>query len=234
MAVRWMLRFTKTGALRWISHLDTMRTLEKALRRAALPVVLTKGFNPHPIMSLAVPLAVGVASVGEYLELEMTGDWQPQAVQDRLDAVLPADLRVLSAQVLPERAPALMSLVQLSQYRFYLPSEDAARWASVCAELLSRQELLVKRTKKSGEVSDLDIRPGLVSLHVKAGEGRCSLEATFETSSQLFIRLQEILDALTTVADEPSWALAETDPLRLDLGVREANAFRSLEQYFPQ
>lgn len=64
------MRFTKTGSLKFIGHLDCMRFFQKAIRRAGLDVAYSGGFSPHQIMSFASPLSVGTTSDGEYLDVE--------------------------------------------------------------------------------------------------------------------------------------------------------------------
>ena len=63
------LRYEKTPAVRYISHLDFVRVLNRTVRRSGLPVTYTEGFNPHPVMMVAMPLSVGVTSEDEYIDI---------------------------------------------------------------------------------------------------------------------------------------------------------------------
>ena len=65
------IKFTKSGPLKFIGHLDVMRYFQKAFRRAELDVEYSQGFNPHQLMSFAAPLGVGLTSDGEYLDLQL-------------------------------------------------------------------------------------------------------------------------------------------------------------------
>ena len=65
------IKFAKSGAMRFIGHLDVMRFFQKAIRRAGIDVAYSEGFSPHQIMSFAAPLGVGLSSNGEYLDLEV-------------------------------------------------------------------------------------------------------------------------------------------------------------------
>lgn len=65
------IKFTKTGPVRYIGHLDVMRYFQKLNRRAGLDVKYTTGFSPHQIMSFAAPLGVGLESFGEYVDIEV-------------------------------------------------------------------------------------------------------------------------------------------------------------------
>ena len=65
------IKFAKTGHMKFVGHLDTMRYFQKAIRRAELPVAFSGGYSPHMIMSFAAPLGVGTESLGEYFDLEL-------------------------------------------------------------------------------------------------------------------------------------------------------------------
>ena len=65
------IRFEKTGAVRFVGHLDFMRTMQKSIRRSGLPAVYTNGFSPHMLMGFAVPLGVGEETTGDYMDLDV-------------------------------------------------------------------------------------------------------------------------------------------------------------------
>ncbi|MBQ7145485.1 MAG: DUF2344 domain-containing protein [Lachnospiraceae bacterium] len=71
------VKFGKEGALRFIGHLDVLRTFQKIFRRADIPMAYSQGFSPHPIMSFALPLGLGLSSEGEYLDAEIVWPEEP-------------------------------------------------------------------------------------------------------------------------------------------------------------
>lgn len=83
------LRFSKTGRLKYISHLDINRAMSRALKRAGIPLWYTEGFNPHPYMSFSLPLSLGVESLCESVDLRITGEITNKEIKDRLNSVLP-------------------------------------------------------------------------------------------------------------------------------------------------
>ena len=83
------LLFEKTGTAVWMSHLDLMRVFQRAFKRAGLPLTHTKGFNPRPSVSIALPLSVGVESVCELLDFDLEGESVPmEEIRDRLNGAL--------------------------------------------------------------------------------------------------------------------------------------------------
>lgn len=89
------LRFSKTGRLKYISHLDINRAMSRVLKRAQIPLWYTEGFNPHPYMSFSLPLSLGVESLCESVDLRIIGDITNDEIKYRLNNVLPQDIKIV-------------------------------------------------------------------------------------------------------------------------------------------
>ena len=105
------LRFqiTKEKEIRFISHLEYVRTIGRAIRRAKLPAAYSQGFNPHMKYSLASALGVGVVSYAEFVELELAEPVHPLEAAEALQKALPRGIRVLAVDAVDNSALALMS-----------------------------------------------------------------------------------------------------------------------------
>ena len=90
------LNFSKTGRAIYISHLDINRMMTRAVRRAKLPMWYTEGFNPHPYLTFALPLSLGQSSDCEYMDIRIEGDITDEEIMNRLNAVLPEGVKILS------------------------------------------------------------------------------------------------------------------------------------------
>ena len=99
------LRFEKTGRAVYISHLDLMTTMQRGFARAGLALKYSEGFNPHPLISILLPLSVGTASVCELMDFRLREETEPAAIPEKLTAVLPEGIRILEAYI-PERKSA--------------------------------------------------------------------------------------------------------------------------------
>jgi radical SAM-linked protein len=113
---RYRVMYAKEGPASYISHLDLIRAFERAARRAGLPLAFTQGFNPHPKLSFAAPLAVGTAGEAEFADLELTGNISVGVVAKSLSDAMPEGLRVIEIRLAPDSAPALMATVDLAGY----------------------------------------------------------------------------------------------------------------------
>lgn len=157
------LLFSKTGRARYISHLDLMRTFQRAFQRADLPIKHTEGFNPHPFISILLPLSLGFSSECEVLEFQLLGETPHEAVPARLNAVLPEGITVERCYEGGRKAKelALVEYQLTLEYDNGIPANAADAWQ----EMLSRESLqITKKSKKakSGETV-VDIIP-LVKL----------------------------------------------------------------------
>ena len=161
------IRFAKRGEMRFIGHLDIMRFFQKALRRAEIPVSYTQGFHPHPIMSFASPLGIGLTSEGEYLDIEVEESGPSEAMCALLNREMAGGMEILSWRRLPDDEKTnAMALVAAASYRAevlgearsVIESDTRDLWIQRWEKFLSQPEiLLLKKTKKSESI--VDIRP---------------------------------------------------------------------------
>ena len=112
--------FHKIDGARHISHLDLMRAVQRALRRAGLPVRYSKGFNPHMVLSFASALSLGFTSVGEVMDVAMEEEVSPEEFERAMGRELPPALALVEAHAVPDGYPGLMGLVRSVDYRVAL------------------------------------------------------------------------------------------------------------------
>ena len=155
------IKFTKTGYMKFVGHLDTMRYFQKAIRRAELPVAFSGGYSPHMIMSFAAPLGVGTTSLGEYFDMELTETNPTAEIQQRLNETMVEGVTVCSVrQVEDGKASTAMALVAAADYyvSFREGKEPSVPWREKFSEFLDQKEIVVtKKTKRSEKT--VDIRP---------------------------------------------------------------------------
>ena len=169
------LLFEKTGSAVWMSHLDLMRLMQRAFKRAGLPLTHTHGFNPRPSVSIALPLSVGVESVCELLDFDLEGELPPlETIQTRLNAALVPGVAV--RQVYTDgrkiRDLALLRCRLGLEYDGGIP----AGAAEAIASLFARESLMVEKKSKNG-IREQDIRPMIRELSVaEAGEKELRVE----------------------------------------------------------
>jgi radical SAM-linked protein len=147
------IRFTKTGRTRFLSHHDLMRMFERALRRTGLPLRMTEGYNPHPILSFPTALGLGIESLDEVLEFELGAWTAPRQIEAVLGAQLPEGVRVLSCETFDRKE---RSHVDYVEYEADVPGQAAALPAGVAA-FLALKECPVERVSDKGSKT-VDVR----------------------------------------------------------------------------
>src|SRR6185295_16147093 len=159
------IRFEKGEAIRFISHHDLMRAIMRAARRAHLPVRLTEGFNPRPRIVFPVALEVGIASLDEVVEIELTKCLPIEDIAARLSSAFPPGLTIKAVKELPpQRAGQLPILIR---YRLHL-QEAGITVAPKAAERLLAQETLPFQRPREKAIQDVDLRPALGAITIDA------------------------------------------------------------------
>jgi len=115
--LRLRVRFRRGEELKFISHLDIIRLWVRALRRARIPLEYSEGFSPHPKLSLAVPLSVGVTAEDELMDVYITKAVSPHWFVNTVNQQLPEGLKVLEASPIGLNVPSLQSQVRFAQYQ---------------------------------------------------------------------------------------------------------------------
>ena len=163
------LLFVKEAQASYISHLDLMRTFQRAFPRTELDIKHTQGYHPHPILSIVRPLPVGQSSDGELLDFEVTQEADGHGIADKLNTGMPAGLRVLDCYpaVRPIRDLAYLRADVTFEYDNGVPADAAAR----ITELLRRPELVIQKRTKRKELADVDIAPMIQDVSFTEGEG---------------------------------------------------------------
>ena len=149
------LLFVKEAQASYISHLDLMRTFQRAFPRTELDIKHTQGYHPHPIISIVLPLPVGQSSDCELLDFEVTQDTDGRGIAEKLNTGMPSGLRVLDCYpaVRPVRELTYLRADVTLEYDNGVPENAAVR----LTELLGRQELVIQKRTKRKDLADVDI-----------------------------------------------------------------------------
>lgn len=191
--MRLRLTFTKTDSLKYIGHLDLHRTLERTLRRAALPLAYSQGFNPQPRMNLAEALPLGITSECEVMDVWLEKPIDLEQSKKDLDRATPPGMQILSLNEVDERLPPLQTQVVAAEYRVTVSGGVTVDLASRLRELLSQSTLMRERRGKH-----YDLRPLIESLSVEESVLVMKLSARDGATG----RPDEVLKALGVEGDQ--------------------------------
>lgn len=163
MVQRVRIRYAKRGRLRFTSHRDFARALERAVRRADIPIAYSAGFSPHPKISYVGASPTGVASEAEYAELALRRPMDPEQLRAALDAALPPGIDVVEA--VTAVAGNLADRIQASRWWLELPGVRPADLAAAVDTFLAAERAPVERLTKQGRRT-LDAREPVVRCEV--------------------------------------------------------------------
>lgn len=154
--MRYLTKFTKEENIKFISHLDVLKTIQKNIRRAGLPVEFSQGFNPHMNTSIAQPLSVGVHSSGEYMDMVLTTEMNEQEIIDRLNKTAPSGIKYLSALAIPytlgeKKVPQAMALIDAARYTIKVRYSDVSKLEEEMSNLLENNQWNTIKKSKKGE-----------------------------------------------------------------------------------
>ena len=205
------IRYTKRGRLRFTSSRDFQRALERALRRADVPMAFSAGFHPHPKISYANAAATGTASEAEYFEISVTQRVEPESVRVALDEALPDGIDIL--QVVEAGAGALADRLEASDWVLEFQGLSIEVLRAAVEALMGRDTAEVTRMTKSGPRT-FDVRGSIVSARVLAPEDAlidvvathvvgadCAILRMVVRHTTPAVRPDDILTALREIAD---------------------------------
>jgi len=162
------IKFSKTGSLKYIGHLDVMRYFQKLMRRGDIPICYSEGFSPHQIMSFAMPLGIGDESIAEYVDIEIFEKIATKEAIDKINAVSVPEIQIVDFREIPDgKKYNAMSSITAASYEVKLRDDVDIDFDILTAflEMMKQDEITVTKQSKKSE-STLDIKPYIYEYSV--------------------------------------------------------------------
>ena len=212
------LRFEKSGKAAYISHLDLLHVVQRIFLRAETPLKYSEGFNPHAIISICVPLSVGMESVCELMDIRVTRELDVRALPEELNAVSPEGIRFIECYE-PARKPSEIKWLRCEGLLEY---DNGAPELSALTEFYSRESLPVTRRTKRGE-GVLELSGNAKDFCFEPVEGGVKLSCTV-SAAEPTVNPELLIKALEQLAPElrPDFASWK----RLEFYDKDMTAFR--------
>ncbi len=193
------IKYTKSGSMKFIGHLDVMRYFQKAVKRAGFDIAYSQGFSPHQLMSFAAPLALGVTSEGEYFEAEFNSLVSSDEFVRRFNEQMVEGMAVNDVVLLPEGAKKAMSIVAASDYLITIQDKEddpeyknrKSALLSACTTILNKDTIEVfRKTKKQEKIEDIKL--GIYQLEVRDEQ----IYMLLATGSEYNLKPDSVIEAL--------------------------------------
>ncbi len=194
--------YSRGEEVKYLSHLDMMRLWERALRRGDIPVAYSQGYSPKPRIAIGAPLPVGYLSEAELLDLFLSRRMPPAVFMRRMDAALPAGMRVMGVEEINPRLPSLQSQIRAAEYRVTIRTTVLP---GVIGEQLQRlldaASLPHSQQRRNGEIRQYDLRPLIEDLWLyRWQEERCTIGMRLRISDGGAGRPEAVIEVLDDAA----------------------------------
>ncbi len=215
---KYRLKISKTGVLKYISHLDFLKLVIKAIKKAKIDVAYSLGFNPAPKLSLGVALPLFVRSTGEIMDIELYKNMSCDELSEKLNKFLHPDCRVLSAKKMPDKHESIENETYWARYEAIQTKKDLKKneIEDIIKSVLAQESIFVERTNKKGLKKQVDIRKSIESIKTENTNDSVKikfvLKATNSNSADDSIPILRADDFISVVFPNTDW-----DVCRLDL-----------------
>lgn len=161
--MRARVKYSKSEEVKYVGHLDTMRTFVRCIKRTCIPVEFSKGFNPRVQISFALPLGVGVTSESEYFDLEVNAKMNEDMFLAELNSTLPLGFKATSVKYLDENdKKSLMSLVKEAIYSIKIDCEFEFEKVK---EIFNSSEIFIeKESKRKKEIQKFNLKEYILNV----------------------------------------------------------------------
>lgn len=189
------IEFSKLKGVRYISHLELMDTIRRSVRRANLPAEYTQGYNPHLVLSLGQPLAVGMVGKGEFFDLSLKEKIDEKEIIKRLNESLPKYIKIKEAKYVPDKVKSLQAIVDTAIYSIDFDyNKNKINDEEILENLESKNKIEIIRKRRKKEDRRLDLRPMIYDIEID--DNQPVWYFTVSTGSSGNVRPSELIKAL--------------------------------------
>ncbi len=180
---KYRIKFSKSGMGKYISHLDLLRTFTRAIHRADLPVRYSQGFNPHQLITFSLPLALGVTSETEFVDIDFEEGTAPESIMELLNKTLPPDIRILKVSFPECKANDIVS----ARYLIEILSNTEIEEKKIAEFFALENVPAIKKTKK-GE-KEINLKEYIAEWKISEASGdKVSLDVVLSAGGSANIK----------------------------------------------
>lgn len=195
-------KYKKIGNLKYISHLDVLRFIQRAVKRADINAKYSEGFNPHMKTSFGFPLSLGIESMGEYFEIELNENMLPREFTERMNEVMPKEMQIIKSEY-TDGTQSLMSRCAYAQYIIGIESEKIAmdKLSNLLEEILDPGVIYTRQKKnKKNKYVTREINTSSYITYLKAEKNsdvKLTIQAVFTTTESGSMKVGELIELIS-------------------------------------
>ena len=193
----YILKYKREDEVKHISHLDFVRFIQRVMRRAELPMAFSSGFNPHPIMSVALPLSVGVTADGELMKISLDGDFDESVVLETINDVLPKGFKITAIK---KTVGKEFDFNKINRAEYICHCETDVKFINI-EKFLANESILVMKKSKSG-IKEANIRPHIHSFEIiDSDDNSCTLKMSLDAGNSYNLKPDTVIEAMMKYDD---------------------------------
>lgn len=193
----YILKYARDERVKYISHLDFIRTFNRTVRRAGLEMSFSQGYNPHPIMTVAMPLSVGVTSDCEYMKIGFDGNYTEDEIKNRLNAAFPKGFEIIEVCKTEGKQH---DFAKLDRAVYTVEIEGGCK-AFDAEKFMKNPEMKIMKKSKSG-VKESDIRPYIYSFDVlEQTDDKMKLQMCIAAGNSYNLKVDSVIEAMEKYSD---------------------------------
>jgi radical SAM-linked protein len=189
-------KYSKTGYLKYISHLDVLRFIQRSVKRAGIKAKYSEGFNPHMKTSFGYPLSLGIESIGEYFELELNENIEPELFKERMNSVMPKEMQIIKADYSND-AESLMKRCAYARYLISIEHNFDENKLNEYFEEMLTEGVIYKRQKINKKnklvTKELNTKELIDYLKAESINNKTKIMAVFKTQETGSMKVEEFI-----------------------------------------
>ena len=195
----YIIKYSRGEEVKYISHLDFVKFIQRAVRRADLPMLYSCGFNPHPQMAIALPLSVGVTSDCELMRIGFDGDFSENEIKNTLNSVLPDGFSVTMVKNCKD---AKIDFSAINRADYICECEMEGKTEFDVERFLSNDKILVMKKSKSG-IKEADIKPHIHSMKlIDVNDDIVTFSMCLSAGNEYNLKPDTVIDAMMKYDDD--------------------------------
>jgi len=220
---KYRLKITKDGVLKYISHLDFLKLVIKAIKKAKIDIAYSMGFNPAPKLSLGVALPLFVSSIGEVIDIELYEDISPNDLMNKMNRVLHDGCTILKAKKMPDKHETIEIEARWASYeatisKKYLKKNEIE---DIIKSVLAKENIIIERTNKKGFKKQVNIRKSIESINIYENNNSIKmkfvLKATNSNSIDEEIPILRADDFINIISPDKNWDITRIELLNAEM-----------------
>lgn len=189
------MKFSKEGRIKFVGHLDLLRLFQRIIKSAKIPVAYSQGFNPHSLLYFAQALSVGITSEGEYMDIHLKEDVDPEWVKNQMNSILPEGLRIMEVYVLLENSKTCMALIDGASYTIKIDKNSNSHgFEKLYHEFYGQDKIPVTRISKK-KAKTINIKEFIYELGIDETKDDYIINVTLAAGSRQNLNAQLFIES---------------------------------------